>query len=45
MNQNLIIINKYYSKLDYFHNNYIEIVGPVGTRKSWTKHRLDFFRS
>ncbi|WP_422121034.1 L,D-transpeptidase [Priestia megaterium] len=33
-NQDLIIINKYYNKLAYFHNGYIEIVDPVATGKT-----------
>ncbi|MDF2058551.1 hypothetical protein [Priestia megaterium] len=45
VNQDLIIIIKYYTKLAYFQNGYIEIVDPVATGKSWIKHRLDFLRS
>ncbi|MGB8271294.1 hypothetical protein [Priestia megaterium] len=45
MNQDLIIIIKYYNKLAYFQNGYIEIVDPVATGKSWIKYRLDFLRS
>ncbi|MFP7732276.1 hypothetical protein ACLHDF_02420 [Priestia aryabhattai] len=33
-NNDLIIINKYYNKLAYFHNGYIEIVDPVATGKT-----------
>ncbi|MFP7736213.1 hypothetical protein ACLHDF_22965 [Priestia aryabhattai] len=33
-NQGLIIINKYYNKLAYFHNGYIEIVDSVATGKT-----------
>ena len=33
-NQDLIIINKYYNKLAYFHNGYIEIVDPVAMGKT-----------
>ncbi|WP_240702653.1 L,D-transpeptidase [Priestia megaterium] len=32
--QDLIIINKYYNKLAYFHNGYIEIVDSVATGKT-----------
>src|SRR6478609_4199794 len=34
-NQDLIIINKYYNKLAYFHNGQIEITVPVATGKTW----------
>jgi len=34
VNQDLIIINKYYNKLAYFDNVYIEIVDPVAMGKS-----------
>ncbi|MGF7071221.1 hypothetical protein JOD89_005358 [Priestia megaterium] len=30
----MIIINKYYNKLAYFHSDYIEIVDPVATGKT-----------
>jgi hypothetical protein len=33
-NNDLIIINKYYNKLAYFHNGYIEIVDSVATGKT-----------
>jgi len=36
-NQDLIIINKYYNKLTYFHNGYIEIVDSVATGKTLVK--------
>ena len=42
-NQDLIIINKYYNKLAYFHNGYIEIVDPVATGKTWDKTPVGFF--
>ncbi|WP_308813451.1 L,D-transpeptidase [Priestia megaterium] len=41
-NQDLIIINKYYNKLAYFHNGYIEIVDPVATGKTWEKTPVGF---
>ncbi|MDO6851528.1 L,D-transpeptidase [Priestia megaterium] len=44
VNQDLIIINKYYNKLGYFHNGYIEIVDPVATGKTWDKTPGDFFK-
>ncbi|WP_418055346.1 L,D-transpeptidase [Priestia megaterium] len=43
-NQGLIIINKYYNKLAYFHNGYIEIVDPVATGKTWDKTLVGFFK-
>ncbi len=43
-NQDLIIINKYYNKLAYFHNGYIEIVDPVATGKTWYKTPVGFFK-
>jgi lipoprotein-anchoring transpeptidase ErfK/SrfK len=43
-NQDLIIINKYYNKLAYFHNGYIEIVDPVATGKTWVKTPVGFFK-
>ncbi|WP_371388708.1 L,D-transpeptidase [Priestia megaterium] len=43
-NQDLIIINKYYNKLAYFHNGYIEIVDPVATGKTWDKTPVGFFK-
>ncbi|MET1123011.1 L,D-transpeptidase [Priestia megaterium] len=36
-NQDLIIINKCYNKLAYFHNGYIEIVDSVATGQIWEK--------
>jgi len=43
-NQDLIIINKYYNKLAYFHNGYIEIVDPIATGKTWYKTPVGFFK-
>src|SRR6478735_7151904 len=43
-NQDLIIINKYYNKLAYFHNGYIEIVDPVATGNTWEKTPVGFFK-
>ena len=43
-NQDLIIINKYYNKLAYFHNDYIEIVDPVATGKTRDKTPVGFFK-
>jgi hypothetical protein len=43
-NKDLIIINKYYNKLAYFHNVYIEIVNPVVTGKTWDKTPVGFFK-
>ncbi|MED4268430.1 L,D-transpeptidase [Priestia megaterium] len=43
-NQDLIIINKYYNKLAYFQNGYIEIVDPVATGKTWDKTPVGFFK-
>src|SRR6478736_9467056 len=43
-NLDLIIINKYYNKLAYFHNGYIEIVDPVATGKTWDKTPVGFFK-
>ncbi|WP_456364916.1 L,D-transpeptidase [Priestia aryabhattai] len=40
----MIIINKYYNKLAYFHNGYIEIVDPVATGKTWDKTPVGFFK-
>ncbi|WP_257141748.1 hypothetical protein [Priestia megaterium] len=42
-NQDLISISKYYNKLAYFHNSYIEIVDPVATEKTWVKTPVGFF--
>ncbi|WP_306659620.1 L,D-transpeptidase [Priestia megaterium] len=39
-----MIINKYYNKLAYFHNGYIEIVDPVATGKTWDKTPVGFFK-
>jgi hypothetical protein len=44
-NQDLIIINKYYNKLPYFYNGYIEMVDPVATGKRGIKHLLAFLKS
>ncbi|WP_244659786.1 hypothetical protein [Priestia megaterium] len=44
-NQDLIIVNKYYNKIAYFHNGYIEIVDPVARVKHGTKHQLAFLKS
>ncbi|MGG3125106.1 L,D-transpeptidase [Priestia megaterium] len=33
-NQDLIIINKYYNKLAYFHDGKLEMVEPVATGKT-----------
>ncbi|WP_257141264.1 hypothetical protein [Priestia megaterium] len=41
----MIIINKYYNKLAYFHSGYIEIVDPVATSKTWRKRLLAFLKS
>ncbi|MFE7083550.1 L,D-transpeptidase [Priestia megaterium] len=43
-NQDLIIINKYYNRLAYFHNGKLEIVEPVATGKSWDKTPVGFFK-
>ncbi|RFB32406.1 L,D-transpeptidase [Bacillus sp. RC] len=43
-NQDLIIINKYYNKLAYFHNGQIEITVPVATGKTWEKTPVGFFK-
>ncbi|MBM6602433.1 L,D-transpeptidase [Priestia megaterium] len=43
-NQDLIIINKYYNKLAYFHNGYMEIIEPVATGKTWEKTPVGFFK-
>ncbi|SDE73154.1 L,D-transpeptidase catalytic domain [Priestia aryabhattai B8W22] len=43
-NQDLIIINKYYNKLAYFHNGHIEIIEPVATGKTWEKTPVGFFK-
>ncbi|WP_306473080.1 L,D-transpeptidase [Priestia megaterium] len=40
----MIIINKYYNKLAYFHNRYIKIVDPVATGKTWEKTPVNFFK-
>jgi len=44
-NQDLIIINKYYNKLAYFDNNYIEIVDSVAMGKHGIQHLLAFLKS
>lgn len=41
--QDLIIINKYYNKLAYFHNGKLEMVESVATGKSWDKTPVGFF--
>ena len=43
-NQNLIIINKYYNKLAYFHNDYIEVFDPVATGKTCEKTPVRFLK-
>jgi hypothetical protein len=43
-NQDLLIINKYYNKLAYFHNGHIEVVVPVATGKTWEKTPVGFFK-
>ncbi|MDI3089777.1 L,D-transpeptidase [Priestia megaterium] len=43
-NQDFIIINRYYNKLAYFHNGYIEIVDPVATGETWGKTPVGFFK-
>lgn len=43
-NQDLIIINKYYNKLAYYHNGYLEMVAPVATGKTWDKTPVGFFK-
>nr|WP_253880911.1 L,D-transpeptidase [Priestia megaterium] len=43
-NQDLIIINKYYNKLEYFHNGYIEIADLVATGKIGDKTPVGFFK-
>ncbi|MCM3644944.1 L,D-transpeptidase [Priestia aryabhattai] len=40
----MIIINKYYNKLAYFHSGYIEIIDPVATGKTWEKTPVNFFK-
>jgi len=40
----LIIINKYYNKLAYLHNSYIEVFDPVATSKMWEKTPVGFFK-
>ncbi|MBE2977775.1 L,D-transpeptidase [Bacillus megaterium] len=42
--KDLIIINKYYNKLAYFHNGKLEMVEPVATGKSWGKTPVGFFK-
>jgi len=42
--KDLIIINKYYNKLAYFHNGKLEMVEPVATGKSWEKTPVGFFK-
>ncbi|MED3729508.1 L,D-transpeptidase [Priestia endophytica] len=43
-NQDLIIINKYYNKLAYYHNGYLEMMVPVATGKTWDKTPVGFFK-
>nr|WP_242647219.1 L,D-transpeptidase [Priestia megaterium] len=43
-NQDLIIINKYYNKLAYFHDGKIEMVESVATGKTWEKTPVGFFK-
>ncbi|MEQ7807680.1 L,D-transpeptidase [Priestia aryabhattai] len=43
-NQDLIIINKYYNKLAYFHDGKLEMVEPVATGKTWEKTPVGFFK-
>ncbi|MEI2390476.1 L,D-transpeptidase [Priestia megaterium] len=38
------IINKYYNKLAYFHNGYIEMFDLVATGKTWDKTPVGFFK-
>jgi hypothetical protein len=40
----LIIINKYYNKLAYLHNGYIEIGDPVAAGEIWDKTPVGFFK-
>ncbi|WP_373568534.1 L,D-transpeptidase [Priestia megaterium] len=40
----MIIINKYYNKLAYFHNGYIEVFDPVATGKTREKTPVGFFK-
>jgi len=42
--KDLIIINKYYNKLAYFHNGKLEMVESVATGKSWDKTPVGFFK-
>ncbi|RAS73572.1 L,D-transpeptidase [Priestia endophytica] len=43
-NQDLIIINKYYNKLAYYHDGYLEMVVPVATGKTWDKTPVGFYK-
>lgn len=43
-NQDLIIINKYYNKLAYYHDGYLERVVPVATGKTWDKTPVGFYK-
>ena len=43
-NNDLIIINKQYNKLAYYHNGYLEMIEPVATGKSWEKTPVGFFK-
>lgn len=40
----LIIINKHYNKLIYYHNGYVEMIEPVATGKSWEKTPVGHFK-
>ncbi|MCY8235270.1 L,D-transpeptidase [Priestia endophytica] len=42
--RDLIIINKYYNKIAYFHDGYLEMVEPVATGKRWDKTLVGFLR-
>ncbi|MFE4036234.1 MULTISPECIES: L,D-transpeptidase [unclassified Priestia] len=44
VNQDLIIINKYYNKLAYFHDGKLEMVDPIATGKTWEKTPVGFFK-
>jgi len=43
-NNDLIIINKQYNKLAYYHNRYLEMIEPVATGKSLDKAPVGFFK-
>lgn len=42
--QDLIIVNKYYNKIAYFRNGYLEMLEPVATGMSWDKTPVGFFK-